>query len=157
LTAAARAAGASLPDSADLLTFLPPDGLSFEAARRLAAWLETNRDKVKDALDPSTAGLLVPIPRPNNLFLLAGNYPEHIREGGGVAGEREQTFPYVFMKPPSTTLTAPGQPVRLPSAAPDAVDWELELAVVIGRRVKNITEAEAPSAVAGYTIINDIS
>src|SRR5262249_11075209 len=67
------------------------------------------------------------------------------------------TFPYVFLKPPSTTLTNPGRPIRLPRVAPDAVDWELELAVVIGRRVKEVSEAEALGAVAGYTVINDIS
>src|SRR5262249_46019463 len=67
------------------------------------------------------------------------------------------TFPYVFMKPPSTTLTPAGKPIRLPAVSPAAVDWELELAVVIGRRVKNVSEADALGAVAGYTVINDIS
>jgi 2-keto-4-pentenoate hydratase/2-oxohepta-3-ene-1,7-dioic acid hydratase in catechol pathway len=160
-SAFARATGRplDLPDTADLLAFLPPDGDGFQAARTLADWLDANRDTVpaQDVLDPTTAPLLVPIPRPNKIFLLAGNYAEHIREGGGDPAEREQTFPSVFMKPPSTTLTAPGRPVRLPAVAPDAVDWELELAVVIGRHTKNISEADALSAVAGYTIINDIS
>lgn len=148
-----------LPASTDLLAFLPPDGPGFAAARRLATWLHENLDVVPRAevLAPDSTPLLVPIPRPNKIFLLAGNYAEHIREGGGIAAERQETFPYVFMKPPSTTLTAPGQPIRLPRAAPDAVDWELELAVVIGRKVKNVSEAEALEAVAGYTVINDIS
>ena len=78
--------------------------------------------------------LLLPIPRPNKLFLLAGNYADHIREGGGVATERTETFPYVFMKPPTTTLTDPGDPLCIPSVSPDAIDWELELAVVMARR-----------------------
>src|SRR5262249_46223892 len=131
----------------------------FPAARRLDAWLAENRAAIpaEQVLDPATAPLLVPVPRPNKIFLLAGNYADHIREGGMVAAERAETFPYVFMKPPSTTLTAPGNPVKLPATAPDAVDWELELAVVIGQRVKHVSEAEAPGAVAGYTIINDIS
>ncbi len=63
----------------------------------------------------------------------------------------------MFMKPPSTTLTHPGKPVLLPRAAPDAVDWELELAVVIGKRAKRVSEADALNYVAGYTIINDVS
>ena len=71
--------------------------------------------------------------------------------------ERLQTFPYVFMKPPSTTLNHPNRPIRLPKAAPDAVDWELELAVVIGKKCKRVSEADALKYVAGYTIINDIS
>src|SRR5690606_22279427 len=95
--------------------------------------------------------------RPNKLFLLAGNYAQHIEEGGGVAAEREETFPYVFMKPPTTTLTHPGQPIRIPGVSPNYVDWELELAVIIGREAKGVKEAEALDYVAGYTIINDIS
>src|SRR5262245_35704813 len=151
--AAATGERVELPASTDLLAFLPPDGPGFAPARRLAAWLDAN----PGALPRRAGPLLVPIPRPNKIFLLAGNYAEHIREGGGVAAERAETFPYVFLKPPSTTLTAPGRPVKLPAAAPDAVDWELELAVVIGRRVKNVSEEEALAAVAGYTTINDVS
>src|SRR3712207_8099225 len=55
--------------------------------------------------DPATTPLLVPVPKPNKIFLLAGNYAEHIREGGGIAEERENTFPYVFMKPPDRKST----------------------------------------------------
>jgi 2,4-didehydro-3-deoxy-L-rhamnonate hydrolase len=101
--------------------------------------------------------LLVPIPQPKKLFLLAGNYAEHIQEGGGIAAERAETFPYVFMKPPSTTLTHPGEPVQIPSISPNAIDWEIELAVVIGRKGKHIKEADALEYVAGYTVVNDIS
>lgn len=61
------------------------------------------------------------------------------------------------MKPPLTTLTNPGDPVRIPEVSPDHVDWELELGVVIGRRAKGVSEAEALDYVAGYTVINDIS
>ena len=61
------------------------------------------------------------------------------------------------MKPPTTTLTHPGRPIKLPAAAPDAVDYELELAVVIGRRAKGVSEADALKYVAGYTVVNDVS
>jgi len=103
------------------------------------------------------AKLLLPHPRPPKLFLLAGNYAAHIEEGGGRAVEREKTFPYVFMKPPSTTLTPSGAPVKIPRVSPDHIDWELELGVLIGRGGKHIEESEALSHVAGYTVINDIS
>ena len=142
----------------DLLSLLPA-GEANSAAKKLAAWL----DRAGSALPPSAklptakTQLLVPIPRPNKIFLLAGNYAEHIREGGGVAAERAETFPYVFMKPPTTTLTNPGQPVRIPAVSPGAIDWELELAVVIGRKAKGVKEADALGVVAGYTVINDIS
>lgn len=101
--------------------------------------------------------LLVPIPSPSKLLLLAGNYSKHIEEGGGKATERAQTFPYVFMKPPLTTLNNPGDPVRIPEVSPNHIDWELELGVIIGRTTKNVKEADALNYVAGYTVVNDIS
>jgi 2-keto-4-pentenoate hydratase/2-oxohepta-3-ene-1,7-dioic acid hydratase in catechol pathway len=147
-----------LPAGDDLLDFLP-HGAGFAAARRLAEFVAAEPDAVSSdlCLNSSSAKLLVPIPRPNKIFLLAGNYADHIREGGGIAAERAETFPYVFMKPPTTTLTDPGKPIRIPVISPAAIDWELELAVVIGRRLKGVKEAVALDAVAGYTIINDIS
>ena len=144
-----------LDDGDNLLQWLP-QGMSFDLARRLAQWLA---DNPQEGLGISTAEarLLVPNPRPNKLFLLAGNYAAHIEEGGGIAAERAETFPYVFMKPPTTTLTHPGDPVRIPTVSPHSIDWELELGVIIGRGGKGIQEADALSHVAGYTVINDIS
>ncbi len=148
-----------LPHTDDLLAFLPPDGPAHTSCRMLGEWIaqRLHRLPASVVLPAGHARLLVPIPRPNKLFLLAGNYAEHIREGGGMAVERAETFPYVFMKPPSTTLVHPGDPVRLPGISPAAIDWELELAVIIGRRAKGVTEAQALGVVAGYTIVNDIS
>ncbi|HWC89825.1 MAG TPA: fumarylacetoacetate hydrolase family protein [Pirellulales bacterium] len=149
--------GFDLPDGDDLLAYLPL-GNSAPQAATLADWIEgAGSQLAKVSIATSGVNLLMPIPRPNKLFLLAGNYSEHIREGGGVAAERSETFPYVFMKPPSTTLANPGDPIRIPTVSPGAIDWELELAVVIGRRIKGVREAEALDAVAGYTVINDIS
>lgn len=149
----------SLPAGTDLLEFMPPKGKGFAAARKLAEWVEQNVGKLPSgaALAPGDVELHVPIPRPNKLFLLAGNYNEHIQEGGGAATERDITFPYVFMKPPTTTLVDPGKNVVIPKISPNAIDWELELAVVIGERCKAVPEKDALSVVAGYTVINDIS
>lgn len=143
----------------DLLPLLPPEGKQHAAVSKVAAWVSRAGTALPAAARVPTAKaqLLVPIPRPNKLFLLAGNYAEHIREGGGVAAERAETFPYVFMKPPSTTLTNPGQAVKVPAISPAAIDWELELAVVIGKQAKGVKEADALGIVAGYTVINDIS
>ena len=147
-----------LPAGDDLLDLLP-HGAGFAAARRLADFLAADPAAVPSSasIPASNARLLIPIPSPNKIFLLAGNYADHIREGGGIAAERAETFPYVFMKPPTTTLTDPGQPIHIPAVSPGAIDWELELAVVIGRRTKGVKEAAALESVAGYTIINDIS
>ncbi len=157
----ARATGKSIDPCAtdDLLVFLPLDGKLHATAGELSQWVWQLDSAALDALAIPTdkAKLLVPNPRPNKLFLLAGNYAEHIEEGGEMAAERAETFPYVFMKPPTTTLTHPGDPVRIPSVSPNSIDWELELGVVIGRGGKGIREADALRHVAGYTVINDIS
>ena len=146
-----------LGDSTNLLDYLPPGGTHFETAKRLHEFIEQNAGALKGALPHSAVELLVPIPHPNKLFLLAGNYAAHIEEAGERASERNETFPYVFMKPPSSTLTDPGKPIRIPAVSPHHVDWELELAVVIGQLTKNVSEADALKSVAGYTIVNDIS
>jgi 2,4-diketo-3-deoxy-L-fuconate hydrolase len=160
LNRVARISGLTLPDpSADLLDHLPPAGPQYALARdlyrRLHGMSQEQRGQV--ALPISNVRLLVPVPRPSKVVLLAGNYAEHVREGGGRAAERQQTFPYFFLKPPSTTLTHPGDPIRIPACSPDHVDWEIELGVVIGRRCRNVAEADALTHVAGYTVCNDVS
>src|SRR5262245_24371798 len=89
----------------NLLDLLPPSGSAFSAVRELAEWVyaEPSRIRADKTIPTGTAELLVPIPRPEKIFLLAGNYADHIKEGGGIAAERAETFPYVFMKPPTTT------------------------------------------------------
>jgi 2,4-didehydro-3-deoxy-L-rhamnonate hydrolase len=151
--------GLELPKSNDLLDYLPPKGKGFAAAKKLAQWVEGNDGKLPNSAELKTADveLHMPIPRPNKLILLAGNYNEHIQEGGGLATERAATFPYLFMKPPSTTLVDPGKNVIIPKVSPGAIDWELELAVVIGERCKGVPESDALRYVAGYTVVNDIS
>ena len=149
-----RATGETLDLPGDDLLRLLPGGDSYSAVAKLA---ESLSSKPQEGIDPAKVELLVPIPKPNKIFLLAGNYAEHIKEGGGVAAERAETFPYVFMKPPTTTLNHPSKPVIIPKVSPGAIDWELELAVVIGKKCKGVSEADALKYVAGYTIINDIS
>jgi len=139
----------------DLLAYLPTND-SFGNASHLAGWL-AGQPTIAGQLDPRQVELLVPIPRPNKIMLVAANYPAHIIEQRGTTAERAETFPYIFMKPPSTTLNHPHKPVIIPAISPNAIDWELELAVVICKKCKAITEADALSCIAGYTIINDIS
>ncbi|MEX2174655.1 MAG: fumarylacetoacetate hydrolase family protein [Pirellulaceae bacterium] len=165
LTAAADAyknathEGVDLPGGDDLLDYLPPAGKAFAAAKQVADWAARNEGGVPAAarLPLDKIELLRPIARPNKLLLLAGNYNEHITEGGGQATQRAETFPYVFMKPPTTALTDPFKPVVIPQVSPDSIDWELELCVVIGRVARHVKEAEALDYVAGYTVVNDIS
>lgn len=158
LSKAARVAGIAIPQIESLLPFLPGGDYRADVVRiqnHLAQLPEDILAAMRTAI--GDVKLLVPHPTPTKLLLLAGNYAKHIEEGGARAAERAQTFPYVFMKPPLTTLTHPGDPIRIPQISPDFIDWELELGVVIGRRARGVKEVDALSYVAGYTVVNDIS
>jgi 2-keto-4-pentenoate hydratase/2-oxohepta-3-ene-1,7-dioic acid hydratase in catechol pathway len=141
----------------DLLDLLP-HGPGFDDARTLADWVGSLAPDALDALaiPADEVRLLVPIAGPRKILLLAGNYAAHVVERGGTAAERSETFPYVFLKPP-TTLTHPGDPIVLPRDSPDHVDYEGELGVIIGRLCRDVAEADALSFVAGYTVVNDVS
>lgn len=93
--------------------------------------------------------LVAPI-LPSKVVAIAKNYAEHAAEMGGVA----PTSPVIFLKP-STSVIGHGDTIRLPVS--DRVDHEGELAVVIGRPVRDIAPADALSYVLGYTCGNDVS
>ncbi|MBI2194361.1 MAG: fumarylacetoacetate hydrolase family protein [Planctomycetes bacterium] len=100
--------------------------------------------------------LMAPIPNARKVLALAGNYAEHIMEGGGRLERQDKETPRVFMMPPSTTLCGSGDPIRITPIA-RTVDYEGELAVVIGRRAKGVRAADAMKYVAGFTCLNDVS
>jgi len=155
---AAQGVQSAVPAGDNLLAFLPggPQYPALQALEQQVAQFLSGKVNTY-GVPVSQVQLEVPIPNPSKLLLLAGNYSKHIEEGGGKAEERAKTFPYVFMKPPLTTLTAPGKPIKIPAVSPDHVDWELELGVIIGKRCHGVSAAEALQYVAGYTVINDIS
>src|SRR5690606_9099804 len=158
LSVAAHLAGVDLPTTDELVSLLPHGEHRAAVAAIEQAWARLPAAKRQEAaVAVGDVRLLVPVPKPDKLLLLAGNYSKHIEEGGGRAEERARTFPYVFMKPPATTLTHPGDPVRIPAVSPDQGDWETQAGVVIGKKCKGITEEAALSVVAGYTVVNDIS
>jgi 2-keto-4-pentenoate hydratase/2-oxohepta-3-ene-1,7-dioic acid hydratase in catechol pathway len=95
--------------------------------------------------------LAAPLPRPNRLFCVGRNYAEHAKELGNEVPEE----PVVFLKA-STSVIASGQKVIYPAWA-EQVDFEGELAVVIGTPGKDLIEAEAIRHVAGYTLFNDLT
>ncbi|MHC4543719.1 MAG: fumarylacetoacetate hydrolase family protein [Planctomycetota bacterium] len=103
--------------------------------------------------------LLAPIPRPGKVIALAGNYSEHIKEAGRALGlsdsPRETTVPRPFIMPP-TVVTGPDTQIPWPAYS-EQVDYEIELAVVIGKEAKCIKPDDSLDAVAGYTIVNDVS
>jgi len=92
------------------------------------------------------------VPVPGKIVCVGLNYRNHILEMGRELPE----FPTLFAKYPEA-LVGPYDPIVLPSTAADAVDWEAELAVVIGTTVRNASEAEAEASIAGYSVINDVT
>jgi 2-keto-4-pentenoate hydratase/2-oxohepta-3-ene-1,7-dioic acid hydratase in catechol pathway len=99
--------------------------------------------------------LAAPVPHPDKILALAGNYQAHIREGGGEAVDRSNSTPRVFIKPVSAVNHHQGI-VRIPRRS-QAVDYEIELGVIIGRRCRYVKAQDALDYVAGYTVFNDIS
>ncbi len=97
--------------------------------------------------------LLTPF-SPVNIFCIGANYVEHVKESGHPMPEQ----PVIFMKP-TTCATHPGDPVLIPKACVSGpeVDYECELAIVIGKTCRDASEADALKYVLGFTAANDIS
>jgi 2-keto-4-pentenoate hydratase/2-oxohepta-3-ene-1,7-dioic acid hydratase in catechol pathway len=108
--------------------------------------------------------LVAPLPRPRrNIFCVGKNYHAHAKEFAGsgfdssakTGGDIPQ-HPIVFTKVPESVI-APGEAIVIPAEVSTAIDYEAELAVVIGRGGKRISRADAMKHVWGYTIINDVT
>jgi 2,4-diketo-3-deoxy-L-fuconate hydrolase len=151
LAAAAAGSAAEKTLAAGMLALLDAGESGLAAAREAVEKAPANA-----ILPLADVRLCAPILYPRKLFCLAGNYAEHIREGGRSVEEKDTVTPRVFMKPPTTTVTGPYDPIRIPPVG-NKIDWEAELAVVIGRSGKAIAEADALDYVAGYTVMNDVS
>jgi 2,4-diketo-3-deoxy-L-fuconate hydrolase len=113
-------------------------------------WLE----KVAEVKDPGRnieVRIASPIHRPSKIICLGKNYAEHAKEGGF---EHPET-PLLFCKTPNA-LSGPYDPIILPRSS-GQVDWEVELAVIIGKEGKRINKTDALDYVAGFTVMNDVS
>lgn len=97
----------------------------------------------------SEVRLLAPC-TPSKIVCLGRNYAAHAKELGNESPER----PMLFLKPPSSVI-GPGEAIVLPKSA--RVDYEAELALVIGRRCRNVSAREAMEVLLGYTCLNDVS
>ncbi|MFZ0872840.1 MAG: fumarylacetoacetate hydrolase family protein, partial [Rhodanobacter sp.] len=108
--------------------------------------------------------VIAPIPRPRrNIFCVGKNYREHAHEfarsgyeAGAVKGGEVDEFPAIFTKPGSSVV-GPRDSVQTHPSITSAVDYEGELAVIIGHPGRNINRANALSHVWGYTIVNDVT
>jgi acylpyruvate hydrolase len=92
------------------------------------------------------------VPAPTKIVCVGLNYRNHILEMGRELPE----FPTLFAKYPEA-LVGPYDDIALPSVADGAVDWEAELAIVIGARARNLDEDAAAAAIAGYSVMNDVT
>jgi 2-keto-4-pentenoate hydratase/2-oxohepta-3-ene-1,7-dioic acid hydratase in catechol pathway len=110
-----------------------------------------------DTAPPATADdVLTPISWPRKVVCAGVNYRKHIQEmGGEVPGE--SWVPFFFLKPPTTTVIGPTDPIVIRTTETSRYDWEAELAVIIGRGGRDITVADALDHVAGYCVANDVT
>ena len=147
---------ADVANPADILSWLTPAGQAMAA--RIAEALDAKRlDVATIALDTVRHG--PPVPRPGKFIAIGRNYMNHVREGQRLWAARGKvvevpTFPAAFAKFASS-LTAHGMPIVLPEGVAD-IDYELELAFVIGRPAYRVPVEEALRYVAAYTICNDV-
>jgi 2,4-didehydro-3-deoxy-L-rhamnonate hydrolase len=136
----AEASGGQLP--ADMRSFLELGDAGLEQARSLSG----NGKALGDVR------LMAPILNPSKIVAIGLNYMDHCRE----QGIQPPTRPTTFTKFPSSII-GPGDEIRWNPQLTQKVDWEVELAVVIGKKARNISADEALDYIAGYTICHDVS
>jgi 2-keto-4-pentenoate hydratase/2-oxohepta-3-ene-1,7-dioic acid hydratase in catechol pathway len=147
----------------ELVSGAPADMLGIiEAGPELWARLRSAADSARGGAPLSSARLFAPIPRPRrDLFAVGWNYLDHFEEGKGMRGAQDDAveipeYPALFSKLPETVV-GPDAPVWHAAPHSNELDWEVELAVVIGKAGRDITESAAMEHIFGYTIANDVS
>ena len=148
--------GIDLPDN--MLSFIDLGRRAVEAtAEMLASHL--GKWPVGTALPAGNVKLLAPIPRPRkNIFGIGLNYVEHIAESS-LALDTSANLPdkpVIFSKPP-TTVIGTGDAIQHNAKLTQQLDWEVELAVIIGRTARRVSKSEALAHVFGYSVMNDVS
>jgi acylpyruvate hydrolase len=139
------------------LAWFDMDGRWFQAARDTAKRLERDASALADArakgwlVRSEDAYWFAPVPRPGKIVCVGLNYRDHAAESGLAVPKT----PVIFSKF-SSCVVAPGEPVVVPTTS-EKVDYEAELAVVIGRHTKHVSAAHAYDYVLGYTAFNDVT
>ncbi|WP_109466656.1 fumarylacetoacetate hydrolase family protein [Albibacillus kandeliae] len=148
----------ALPLPSTMLDFIDmgPDALA--ALKAALAETATSR-RPGIAVPLANVRLLAPIPRPRkNIFGIGLNYVEHVAESAKSLDTSANLpdKPVVFSKPP-TAVIATGEPILHNAGMTQQLDWEVELAVIIGKRATRIAKDDAMSHVFGYSVMNDVS
>jgi len=136
-------------DGLELRRVLGLDPSGETLARALAA--ADPAEVAAEAIDPATVRLAAPIPHPGKIVGVGHNYLEHVREQGLDKPDRP-----VFFSKFANAVVADGAPIRRP-AGTHALDFEAELAVVVGRTARHVSPAEGLGCVAGFTCANDVT
>ena len=151
--AAARSIARALPfDASDMISLIAAGEAGLEVVREIV-------DKARDDVVLDAVKLFAPIPRPRkNVFCVGWNYVDHFNEGAKARPHVTEMpkHPAFFTKAP-TTVTGPFDTIPFHGSVSQQLDWEVELAVVIGKGGINIAEENAMDHVFGYTVINDVS
>lgn len=150
------ASGMDLPDN--MLDFID---LGPEAIKSTTELLNTYRDEwpVGVAIPVQNVKLLAPIPQPRkNIFGIGLNYTEHVAESAKSLDTSPDLpkQPVIFSKPP-TTVVGNGDAIEHNAKITQQMDWECELAAIIGTRAKRVDRKDALQYIFGYSIMNDIS
>ncbi len=116
---------------------------------KLKVWLEKNKDHCPKV--PDTVRLGAPMARPSKIICVGLNYAKHAEE----SGMEPPKEPVLFFKA-SSAIVGPYDDIRLPKGS-TKTDWEVELAIVIGKKASYVSESEALTHVAGYVLHNDVS
>ena len=135
-----------------------PDATTLSAAARLVAGRSSD---LGSAFSLAGASLMAPVmPLVRNLFCVGWNYVDHFAEGAavrGAAGAQEIPDRPTFFTKATRTVIGPFDSIELHAEVTPSLDWEVELAVVIGRGGRDILEGEALDHVLGFTVANDVS
>ena len=143
----------------DLLAVAPDMIALIELGEQGLAQARAAAKAAGNAIPLSDVRLLPPIHTPRrNVMCVGKNYVEHTRESYEARGETVETieYPVIFTKT-TTCVNGPHDDIPYDAAVSEHIDYEAELAVIIGRRVKNTNREEAQAAVFGYTVLNDVT
>ena len=124
--------------------FFESDGLT-----RLQKFITANKNELEKIADDFT--LDCPVARPSKIVCIGLNYADHARE----TGASSPTEPVIFLKS-TTAIIGPNEDIIIPKNS-KKTDWEVELAIVIGKKASYVEESEAMNYVAGYCLHNDVS
>jgi 2-keto-4-pentenoate hydratase/2-oxohepta-3-ene-1,7-dioic acid hydratase in catechol pathway len=147
-------------DTTSTLTILAAWPKAKRALAQIAAEHEKAEKKspyAKAAKPLKKAKLLAPLLYPSSVFCIAANYGDHHAEmGGGGMPDKSIMSPVFFQKTPAQTIVGQDAKIPLPHTS-TAIDWEAELAIVIGKPCFNVPKEKALDYVAGYMVLNDMS